>query len=77
MLTKQLLAIDVNIWADIWISRNHNQENKDNDTTSENQQASSNEEQSDQRASLTEIIYDTTPPILPVNFAVNDVAYRG
>ena len=37
----------------------------------------SNEEQSDQRASLTEIIYDTTPPILPVNFAVNDVAYRG
>ena len=37
----------------------------------------SNEEKSIQRATLTDIIYDTTPPILPVNFAVNDVAYRG
>ena len=37
----------------------------------------SNEENSAQRATLTDIIYDTTPPILPVNFTVNDVAYRG
>lgn len=30
-----------------------------------------------QRATLTDIVYDTTPPKLPVNFAVHDVAYRG
>lgn len=29
------------------------------------------------RATLTNILYDTTPPALPTNFSVNDVAYRG
>jgi len=29
------------------------------------------------RATLTDIVYDTTPPILPTNFAVHDVPYRG
>lgn len=29
------------------------------------------------RASYTEIVYDTTPPVMPTGFAVNDLAYRG
>jgi len=37
----------------------------------------SNEDLGTKRATLTEIIYDTTPPHLPVNFSVDNVDYRG
>jgi hypothetical protein len=29
------------------------------------------------KAVITDIIYDTTPPVMPVNFKVTDLVYRG
>jgi len=29
------------------------------------------------RASITEIVYDTTPPVMPLGFSVLDKEYRG